>query len=68
MRKLRHSSLEPSSKLACVQDAPLRPDKDKEEKYDVTLPWYQNFWITRMGSLSNGDGNDDGYDKKAKGF
>ena len=27
---------------------------------DVTLPWWQNFWITTIGSLSNDDGDGDG--------
>ena len=32
------------------------------KKCDVTLPWYQNFWIPTIGSLSNnnGDGNENG--------
>ena len=34
----------------------------REEKSDVTLPWYQNFWITVKGSLgNNGDGNENGF-------
>ena len=34
-----------------------------DEKYDITLPWKQHFWITTMGSLSNnkGDGNKNCY-------
>ena len=27
------------------------------EKCDFTLPWYQNYWITTIGSLSNEDGD-----------
>ena len=27
-----------------------------EEKPDVLLPWSQNFWITKIVSLSNDDG------------
>ena len=36
------------------------------EKYDVTLLWYQNFWITTIGSLSNDDrdGNETGKKKQ----
>ena len=30
--------------------------QNKEEKCDVRLPWWQNFWITTIGSLSNDDG------------
>ena len=34
----------------------------KKGKFDVTLPWLQNFWIKTLGSLSNddGDGNETG--------
>ena len=41
---------------------------NRELKYDVTLPWYQNFWITTIGNLSkdDGDGNENG--KKAIGL
>ena len=28
------------------------------------LPWQQNFWITRIGSLSNDEGNDNENGKK----
>ena len=40
----------------------------REEKCDITLPWYQNFWIATIGSSSNddGDGNENG--KKAIGL
>ena len=33
-----------------------------EENCDATLPWWQNFWMTTIGSLSNddGDGNENG--------
>ena len=27
------------------------------EKCDFTLPWYQNYWITTIRSLSNEDGD-----------
>ena len=27
------------------------------EKCDFTLPWYQKYWITTIGSLSNEDGD-----------
>ena len=39
---------------------------NREEKCDVTLPWYQNFWITKTVSLSNddGDGNENGKEAK----
>ena len=30
---------------------------NKEEKSDVTLPWWQHFWITTKRSLSNDDGD-----------
>ena len=30
---------------------------NKEEKCDVTLPWWQHFWITTRRSLSNDDGD-----------
>ena len=38
-----------------------------EKRCDVTLPWWQNFWMTAIGSLSNDDvdGNENG--KKAIG-
>ena len=41
---------------------------NREQRYDVTLPWLQNFWMTTIGSLSNddGDGNENG--KKAISF
>ena len=41
---------------------------NREQRYDVTLPWLQNFWRTTIGSLSNddGDGNENG--KKAISF
>ena len=29
------------------------PGLYREEKWDITLPWQQHFWITTMGSLSN---------------
>ena len=34
----------------------------REEKCDITLAWYQNFWIATIGRLSNddGDGNENG--------
>ena len=34
----------------------------REEKCDVILPWYQNFWIATIRSLSidDGDGNENG--------
>ena len=37
------------------------------EKCDLTLPWYQTFWITTIRGSRNddGDGNENG--KKAKG-
>ena len=37
-------------------------DINGEQKYDVTLPWYQNFWITTIGNLTkdDGDGNENG--------
>ena len=44
---------------------PLNVAFNREEKSDVTLPWYQNFWITRVGSLSNEDGDDNENGKKA---
>ena len=27
------------------------------EKRDFTLPWYKNYWITTIGSLSNQEGD-----------
>ena len=32
----------------------------KESVSNRTLPWKQNFWISTIGSLSNGDGDGDG--------
>ena len=45
----------------------LPTNLNREEKCDVTLPWYQNFWITTTESLNNddGDGNENGK-KEAK--
>ena len=41
-----------------------------ERRSDVTLPWYQNFWIITIGSFGNdkgdGDGNENG--KKTMGL
>ena len=41
---------------------------NREEKSYVTLPWWQNFWMTTIGSFSNDDvdGNENG--KKAIGL
>ena len=38
---------------------------NKEEKSDVTLPWWQHFWITTR-SLSNDDGDGDGNTKEKR--
>ena len=37
---------------------------NREEKCDVTLPWYQNFLMTAKGSLSNNDGKGNENGKK----
>ena len=29
---------------------------NRGEKYDITFPWLQNFWMTTIGSFCNGDG------------
>ena len=34
----------------------LQQKWNREKKCDVTLPWYQNFWIRALGSLTNEDG------------
>ena len=34
------------------------------EKRDFTLPWYQNYWITTIGSLSNQEGDTNENSKK----
>ena len=35
---------------------------NREEKCDVTSPWWQNFWIPTIGNLTHddGDGNENG--------
>ena len=50
------------SSLAPIGDCVSVFISNREEKCDVTLPWYQNFWIATIGSFSNddGDGNENG--------
>ena len=50
------------SSLAPIGDCVSVFISNREEKCDVTLPWYQNFWIATIGDFSNddGDGNENG--------
>ena len=41
---------------------------DTEKKCDFTLPWWQNFWITTIWSLSNDSGKGNEKGKKAIGL
>ena len=36
--------------------SPLKHHYNREEKCDVTFPWWQNFWMTTIGSFCNGYG------------
>ena len=42
--------------------------QNREEKCGITLAWYQLFWITTVGSLSNKNGDDNKDSKKATGL
>ena len=39
-----------------LKNGPLVSEFSRE-KCDFTLPWYQNYWITTIGSLRNEDGD-----------
>ena len=41
---------------------------NREEKCDVTLPWWKNYWIRTIGSLTNDDSNGNKNGKKEIGF
>ena len=43
-------------------------NRSNREKYDVTLPWEQKFWMAAMKSLSKDDGENNENGKKAIGL
>ena len=43
-------------------------NRSNREKCDVTLPWWQKFWMTTMKSLSKDDGENNENGKKSDRF